>query len=95
MKKLVVEIFDDMKKKNKNKKTIPKCWICMDEGLVYYDKKENGIRYEMAARCRCIKGQKIGEKVGYIPNALAEDIARINFEYFNEKHPEEISKIAL
>lgn len=95
MKKLVVEIVDEMKKEKEKKKTIPKCWICMDQGLVYYDQKKYGIRYEIAARCRCIKGQQIGERVGYIPSVIAEDIARINFKYFKEKHPEEISKIAL
>jgi hypothetical protein len=93
MKKLVVEIIDDMKKEKEKEKPIPKCWICMDEGLVYYDKKVNGIRYEVAAKCRCSKGQKIGERVGYIPNVIAEDIANMNFEYFNKKHPDEIKKI--
>lgn len=87
MKKLVFEVMKSSKDKNKSKVKIPKCWLCMDDGFVYYDKKENGMKYEVAARCRCIKGQNRGMKIGQVPDVLAEDIAKINLENFKEKHP--------
>ena len=92
MKKLVFEIEGFKKEKRKVKP--PKCWICMDQGLVIYDKKVNGMIYEMAARCRCVKGQEVGDKVGYIHSVLVEDIASINFENFKKAYPEVAVKIA-
>lgn len=92
MKKLVLNVVDSLEKKKESVK-IPKCWVCMDQGLVFYDKKENGIIYEIASRCRCVKGQSIGESVGYIPSVLMEDIANINFENFKKAYPEIADRI--
>ncbi len=91
MRKLVFEIMDDTKKEKKKAKA-PKCWICMDQGLIIYDRKTNGMKYEVGARCRCIEGRKMGEAIGLIPDILVEDIAKINFDNFKKRHPEEIKK---
>lgn len=93
MKKLVVEVVDNIKDNKSKEVKIPKCWICMDHGLIYYDKKEHGIRYETAAKCRCIRGQNMGDRIGDIPDVLIDDIARINFENFKEKHPHEAERL--
>lgn len=94
MKKLVVEIVDNLKESKSKEVKAPKCWICMDHGLAYYDKKEHGIRYETAARCRCVRGQNLGKRIGNIPDVLVDDIARINFENFKETHPEVVKQLA-
>lgn len=91
MKKIVFEIMDDSKRK-KEKVRAPKCWICMDQGLVIYDRKINGMKYEVGARCRCVEGLKMGEAIGLVPDVLVEDIAKINFDNFKKEHPEEIKK---
>lgn len=93
MKRLIVEITDNLKKNKTKEVKIPKCWICMDDGLVYYDRKEHGIRYETVARCRCVRGQNMGKRIGNIPDVLIDDIARINFENFREAHPEEVKQL--
>lgn len=93
MKKLVLEVMENIEKSKDKKVQIPKCWICMDDGLVYYNRKEHGIRYETVARCRCVRGQNMSERIGDIPDVLIDDIARINFENFKEAHPKEAAKI--
>lgn len=93
MKKLVVEVVDSIKNNKSKEAKVPKCWICMDCGLIYYDKKEHGIIYETAAKCRCIKGQNMSKRIGDIPDVLIDDIARINFENFKEAHPKEVAEI--
>lgn len=94
MKRLVLKVVGSSKEKKKEMIKPPKCWICMDQGFVYYYKKENGIMYEMVARCTCVQGNKVGESIPYIHHTLVEDIARINFEEFQKKHPEEIKKLS-
>ena len=93
MKKLVVDIVDNIGKEKNKEVKIPKCWICMDRGLIYYDKKEHDIRYETVARCRCVRGQNMGDRIGDIPDVLIDDIARINFENFKEAYPEEAKRL--
>lgn len=93
MKRIVLEVMESIEKSKDKKAKGPKCWICMDQGLVYYDKKVNGIKYEVAARCRCIRGQNMSERIGDIPDVLIDDIARINFENFKEAHPKEVAEI--
>lgn len=92
MKRLVLNVIDNIEKAKEPVKP-PKCWICMDQGLVIYGKKVNGMIYEMAARCTCAQGNKAGEKIPYIHHTLVEDIARINFEEFQKRHPEAIKKL--
>ncbi|NLI74750.1 MAG: hypothetical protein GX369_08315 [Euryarchaeota archaeon] len=91
MKKLVFEVMKN-KQGEKKEVTAPKCWICMDDGLVYYDRLEYGMKYEVAARCRCIAGQKIGGEIGLILDVMVDDIAKINFESFKKIYPETIEK---
>lgn len=93
MKKLVLNIANSMDKEKEEIKP-PKCWICMDHGFVYYYKKENGIMYEMVARCTCVQGNKVGESIPYIHHTLVEDIARINFEEFKRKYPKAVEELS-
>lgn len=93
MKKLVLNIANSMDKKKEEIKP-PKCWICMDQGFVYYYKKENGIMYETVARCTCVQGNRAGERIPYIHHTLVEDIARINFEEFKRKYPKAVEELS-
>ncbi len=81
----------------KDKKTkIPNCWICLDEGLVYYFKKENGIEYEMVASCKCKKGleyRNAAPSASDILSDLTEWIAETNFKKWKEKNPELAEKL--
>lgn len=69
---------------------IPKCWICNDEGMVFYYKKINGIKYEHASRCKCVKGLRYGKQIPIVDEQFAEAIAEGNFKKFSERHPEVI-----
>jgi len=93
MKKLVLNV-DDNTEKVKDPVKIPKCWVCMDQGFVYYYKKENGILYEMTARCTCIQGQKAGNEIPCIHHSLIEDIAKMNFEEFKRKYPKAVEELS-
>ena len=73
---------------------IPNCWICLDDGLVYYFKKEkNGIEYEMAARCKCKKGLEYGNAVPGVSDTLSEWVAETNFKKWKEKNPKLAEKL--
>ncbi|HHY13226.1 MAG TPA: hypothetical protein GX526_01080 [Thermoanaerobacterales bacterium] len=91
MKKIAFTV--DRPKKKKKKANPPRCWVCLDMGLVIYDKKIDGIIYETAARCRCVQGQNMGNRIGTIPDVMMEDIAKVNFENFRKAFPEETKKI--
>ncbi len=67
---------------------MPNCWICLDDGLVYYFKKENGIEYEMAASCKCKKGLEYDNAVPGVSDTLSEWVAETNLKKWKEKHPE-------
>lgn len=40
----------------------PKCWICMDIGLIFYSVKKGDNLCTYGARCKCVKGQNRREK---------------------------------
>ena len=40
---------------------MPKCWICMDEGIILYQKQIGNVKAEYAAHCTC----KTGEAFNY------------------------------
>ncbi len=72
---------------------MPNCWICLDDGLVYYFKKENGIEYEMAASCKCKKGLEYGNAAPGVSDTLSEWIAETNFKKWKENNPELAEKL--
>lgn len=84
MSNLVLEIKNIEKQKPK----FPDCWVCKDQGIVYYDAKINGILYEFGTRCKCKYGQKASYKVPTIRDDFAEQIAEANFKFFKEVYPE-------
>jgi hypothetical protein len=45
--------LEDSKKVN-----MPECWICLDEGIIVYNKKEEQSEYEHVAHCICEAGKK-------------------------------------
>lgn len=61
----------------------PKCWVCKDSGLLTFEKKINGLHYEFAARCTCIAGQRMSNRIKNIDNSLAEVFAMENYMSFN------------
>lgn len=67
---------------------MPNCWICEDEGLVYYYKKENNVNYQMAASCRCKEGLEYSDAAPEVSDTLAEWVAETNLKKWKEKHPE-------
>lgn len=73
-----------------NKKMHFKCWICKDQGLVFFTKYKYGIAYEFAYRCTCMEGQKSGNKIMAVPSILAENIAIENYKNFIAINPCEI-----
>ena len=60
----------------------PKCWICVDEGCVIFEKKIGKLSYEMFARCRCKKGQDYNEIIATVDYDFAETIAKDNFIWY-------------
>ncbi len=73
---------------NDTKVKMPKCWICKDEGVVFYYKKSNEIKYEFIARCKCLKGVNSGGAIPVISEEFAREMAEVNFKKFSKKHPE-------
>jgi hypothetical protein len=61
-----------------------KCWICKDQGMIIYSRDYRGIDYEMAARCSCIKGQQLGERIPIISEGLAIKFADANYNKYKE-----------
>jgi len=62
-----------------------KCWICKDQGMIILDRKHNGLVYEMAARCSCIKGQELGERIPMISQGKAIILAETNYGRYKAK----------
>lgn len=60
-----------------------KCWICNDVGLVFYEKRENNLVYEMALRCSCEKALRTSRKIEQVGEELAIDLAVRNYEKAN------------
>ena len=67
----------------------PKCWICKDNGMVYYEKVDQNISYDFAYRCNCKAGQISSDRIPTVPKEFAEKIAIENYRYFSK----EFSKI--
>ena len=63
----------------KNKNSRFKCWICKDQGMVFFSKYEHAIEYEFAYRCTCLKGQTSSKRIMTVPLVLAENIAMENY----------------
>ena len=70
------------------RKRVPRCWICKDEGLVYYYKKENGFEYEMVASCKCKEGLEYSNAALEVSSSLAEWVAETNLKNWKENNPE-------
>ena len=77
----------------KNKDNRFKCWICKDSGMVFFNKYKNGIEYELAYRCSCLKGQASSKKIMTVPQVLAENIAIENYKRIREIDIEDLSII--
>lgn len=71
-----------------NKNTLPKCWICKDGGMVFYNKTFKNIDYEYAARCKCKLGQEASSSIMTVIEELAEKMAMKNYVEFREIYPE-------
>ncbi len=70
------------------KDKFPNCWTCNDHGIVFFNKKINGIEYEFGAKCKCKLGQQSSDKIGTIENGLAEYMAEENFTRFKKVYPD-------
>lgn len=57
----------------------PRCWICKDEGMVFYERVIGGIPYDFAYRCRCKAGQASSDRIRTVPEGYAEELALRNF----------------
>lgn len=68
--------------------SLPKCWICKDQGLVFFNMKVAGRMYEKVLRCSCIKGQDTSERVAVISYDFAERVDKDNLMKFHERFPE-------
>lgn len=86
MERVVIEMDEPVSKKDTKIKT-PKCWICKDSGLAIYYKKQNGISYEIAAKCRCKVGQVMSDSIPTVHEKIAEELADINLKDFAKKYP--------
>lgn len=62
-----------------------KCWICRDQGMIIYSREHHGIDYEMAAKCKCIKGQQLGDRIPTIAEGLAIEFAEGNYEKYKDR----------
>ena len=62
-----------------------KCWICKDQGMIIYIRTENGLDYDTAAKCKCIKGQQLGERIPTISEFRAVNLAKTNYGRYKEK----------
>lgn len=71
------------------KKTPPKCWICKDAGMVFYNKTEYGYEYEFAYRCNCILGQVSSSRIMTLSSALGETLAMENYSEYQKYNPED------
>lgn len=60
------------------------CWICKDSGLIIYNKTHNGVEYEMATKCKCMSGVKMGEMIPTISESLAIKLSEDNYKRFME-----------
>ena len=65
------------------KKRTIKCWICKDNGLVFYSKFIDNIEYEFAYKCTCLLGQKSSSTIITVPDIVAENLALENYKNFN------------
>lgn len=75
-----------------------KLWRFLNNGLPLlfrnksfdnYDQKNNPNAYikckVMAARCKCIKGQQLGEKIPAISDRLAIEFTEANYNKYKDK----------
>lgn len=53
--------------------------------MIIYSRNHNGLDYDMAARCKCIKGQQLGERIPTISEGLAIKLAESNYGKYKEK----------
>ncbi len=67
-----------------NKRAIPTCWICMDHGMVFFNKYIYGIKYEFAYRCKCKLGQFSSSSIMTVPEDFAENMALENYSGFKK-----------
>lgn len=44
------------------KKELPKCFVCLDRGIIIYDAQVDNVLYTYAARCNCSAGMTRPEK---------------------------------
>lgn len=88
----------EIKIKNKNisveKKKLPYCWICNDQGLVFYTKRYNGIDYDYAYRCKCRLGQSASQSIKPVPDELIDKLAEGNFDKLRCVYPELVMGLA-
>ena len=69
---------------------IPRCWVCKDDGLVYYSKEIGDISYDFAYRCTCKIGQINGNSIPTVPRAFAEKVALENYRYYAKEFGDEL-----
>lgn len=79
--------LEEIKESNRDYKSAsnPKCWICKDSGMVFYNKLIRGISYDFSYRCKCKTGQSSSQKIKTVPKEYGEKIALNNFNSFKEK----------
>lgn len=70
----------------KDKDKSPKCWICKDEGMVFYKENYNGLDYEFAAKCKCKLGQISSSSIMTVIDELAEKMAMKNYVDFKNSN---------
>ena len=69
------------------KEKFPSCWTCNDQGIVFFNKKINGIEYEFGVRCKCKLGQQASARIATVEDSLAEHMAEENFTRFKKVYP--------
>lgn len=60
----------------------PKCWICKDQAMVFYEKRINNISYDFAYRCTCKLGGISSDKIPQVPREFAEKVAQENYKSY-------------
>lgn len=75
------------------KDKFPNCWICKDQGMVFFNKKINEIDYEYATRCKCKLKDESSDKIGIIDSSLADRLIDENFNNFKKIYPDLVTDL--
>lgn len=75
------------------KENFPNCWICNDQGMVFFNVKKDKMFYECVARCKCRLGQESSEKIPIVKDDFAQHLAEANFNRFQKIYPDLVTDL--